>query len=483
MLTDREAGVLRDRLYRELTKRRKRITMLENYREGRHPLPQGITHGTGGRTAEMRRVFEQLLKESRSNWCGMVVDAVDERLAVDGFRFGGEQESAADVWTIWQANHLDAESLLVQGCALSTGQAYVTVWPGERPGDFPVITPEHPCEVIVAYAPGTRRTRRAALKVWADDDGYLNANLYEPDVLWKWRSARSSTGFSGQFWAGDRVQWVPRELEDEAWPLANLLGSVPVVEFSANPRLAPSPYGGGVAEFEEALDIQDRINETVFGRLLAMHFSAFRQKWATGLEVPKDEQGKAVEPYKTAVQKLWTAKNKDVRFGEFAEHNLKNYLESAEADVQHLAAITKTPPHYLLGKMANLSGDALKAAETGLVSKVGRHQRFFGESWEEVARLGVAAQDPTDARALDVRAEVIWRDTESRSEAERVDALVKLSTIGVPREVLWGRIPGVTQTEVERWKAMAAEEAATAALAAITTAVPQEEAPAPEPVG
>ncbi|MEO6467491.1 MAG: phage portal protein, partial [Acidimicrobiia bacterium] len=257
-------------------------------------------------------------------------------------------------------------------------------------------------------------------------------------------------------------------------------GVVPVVEYTANPRLSPSPYGGGVAEFEQVIDIQNRINETVFGRLLAMHFSAFRQKWATGLDIPKDENGAPIEPFNAAVGKLWATASENVKFGEFGEHTLTNYLAAAEADVQHLAAISKTPPHYLLGKMINISGDALKAAETGLVSKCSRHKRFFGESHEEVARLMVKAWQPDDPRSLDVTCETIWRDTESRSEAERVDALVKLASIGVPREVLWERIPGVTQTEIARWKNMAAEEAAVQALATITSNVAQEP---PVPVG
>lgn len=454
MLTRSQAEQLRDRLLKELSARAKRVGELECYRDGRHPLPEGLTQARGRKAQEMRKLFERLLKESRSNWCGLIVDAVDERLAVDGFRFGGQQQAAEDVWEIWQANQMDAESLLVQGSALSTGQAFVTVWPGRSPGDYPTITPEHPSEVIVAYQAGTRSQRRAALKSWTDDDGFRNVTLYEPGFLWKWQSSKRLTGFAGQFHAGE-LSWEPRQPADEQWPLPNVLGVVPVVEFAANPRLRPAPFGGGVAEFEGVIDIQDRLNETVFGRLLATHFSAYRQKWATGLEIPTDEEGRPIEPFDSAITKVWAASSTETKFGEFSEADLNNYLGAADADIQHMAAISRTPPHYLLGKMVNISGDALKAAETGLVSKCSRHKRFFGEAHEEVARLAIRAWKPDDVRAMDVRAEVIWRDTESRSEAERVDALVKLVSLGVPQEVLWARIPGVTQEEIRRWKDMA----------------------------
>ena len=63
--------------------------------------------------------------------------------------------------------------------------------------------------------------------------------------------------------------------------------------------------------------------------------------------------------------------------------------------------------------------------------------------------------------AADVGAEVVWRDFETRSEGQRVDALVKMRTLGVPLEVLWERW-GASPQEIERWKAIAATEAAQA---------------------
>jgi hypothetical protein len=112
-----------------------------------------------------------------------------------------------------------------------------------------------------------------------------------------------------------------------------------------------------------------------------------------------------------------------------------------------------------LGAMVNISGDALKAAESGLSSKAASRTRQYGESWERVMRLALAvAEDP---RAKERDSEVIWRDVETRTEGERVDALVKMATLGVPRAALWERW-GATPQEIERWQDMAFEEALTA---------------------
>ena len=53
---------------------------------------------------------------------------------------------------------------------------------------------------------------------------------------------------------------------------------------------------------------------------------------------------------------------------------------------------------------------------------------------------------------------MIWHDFETRSEGQRVDALVKMATLGVPTEVLWQKW-GATQQEIDRWRALAAREA------------------------
>ena len=123
-----------------------------------------------------------------------------------------------------------------------------------------------------------------------------------------------------------------------------------------------------------------------------------------------------------------TNENEGGRFGAFQESTLGGYLASVEQDVTMLAAITQTPAHYLTGHLVNLSADAIKAAETGLVAKVRRRSLHLGEGYEEAMRL--ALQLAGSPAAVDVSAEVIWADFETRSEGQRVDALVKMATLG-----------------------------------------------------
>jgi len=48
-------------------------------------------------------------------------------------------------------------------------------------------------------------------------------------------------------------------------------------------------------------------------------------------------------------------------------------------------------------------------------------------------------------------AETIWKDPEYRSEAEQVDAALKLRALEIPTKALWERI-GASQEEIKRWE-------------------------------
>ncbi len=72
---------------------------------------------------------------------------------------------------------------------------------------------------------------------------------------------------------------------------------------------------------------------------------------------------------------------------------IKSFVTGVEMLVQHIASQTKTPPHYFYLSGQFPSGESIKSAETGLVAKVLRKQRYFGEGWEEVVRLGFKVED------------------------------------------------------------------------------------------
>jgi hypothetical protein len=431
------------RLSAQLSSRREKIARYDRYYSGEHPLAFA--------TAKFRESFGGLFKELADNWCEVVVDAVEERLDVDGFRFGSEPEADKDAWEIWQRNQLDADSELTHCEALVTGYGYALVW---AEGDRPVITVESPQQCIVAHATGNRRRRAAGLKQWVDDDGYALAYVYLPDGIYRFRSAAKQDSQTDQP-QGELIAWQPHTPDDQEF-LANPSGLVTLVPFYNKPRL--SKPGVGISEIDKVIGVQNAVNKLVADLIIASEFGSFRQRWATGLTLDTDDKGNKINPFKNVSGAIWADESTDppATFGEFGETNLANIVKAIEMFVQHLASQSRTPPHYLSASADRLSGESIKAAETGLVAKTRRKMRYFGESWEEVIRLSFAMID--DPRSEVVDAETVWADPESRTESEHVDAVGKKQALNVPWQQLMEDLD-YTPQQIARMRAMRAQDA------------------------
>ena len=474
LLDIRRAEAMRKRLMEELDKRcrgvspspgvspRPGVTLLEKYFDGDHPLPDPPRAMDQEAFAEAKLLFRALSKMGKTNWVRMIARAVAERLIVLGFRFGDATTPDDDARRLWQGNHLDADSQLAHETTFSTGQAFGLVWPKVWPperGVIPEMTFEHPSEMIVAYAAGSRRRRIAALKRWTAEDGRIYATLYTPDWVFKWQTRSANAGYrviGDNIW-DQRIAQADLNVLGGPWPLPNPLEEVPVVEFAVNAGLRARPFGGGVAEFEPVLPIQDRINKTVFDRLVTGQSQAFRQRAVMGWEPPVDPETKLPDPravFRASQSSLWTFPDSETKAFEFSQADFTHFIKGHESDVNAMAAITQTPPHYLLGAMVNISGDAMAAAESGHVSKVESHAVVLGEPHEEFMRLGLKAYGSKSAD--DEESQVMWADVERRSWSMKIDGLTKLATLGVPQEELWAMVPGVTAIDVKRWKDMVA---------------------------
>jgi hypothetical protein len=433
------------RLEEKLHARQAEMQRLDRYYSGEHDLP----FLTRTHNAKLHDEFRLLLNDSRSNFMRLVVDAVEERLVVEGFRLSAETDTATDAksWDIWQANHLDADSQSAFADALIKGCSYLSVWAGERPDDYPVIAVEDPTQTIVAYVPGSNfRRRAAALKVWSNDQaGERRANVYLPDGIYKYRAAEGTYSE-----ASSEATW--EELPPGAEFVANPLGIVPIIPLRNRPRVLCE----GESEICDLIPIQNSINGLLFLLALAGYFGAHRQRWAIGLKIMEDRNGNPIEPFDVAIDRLWQAENPETKFGEFSQTALDGYIAAIEQKVLHIAVASRTPRHYLIQDGQSPSGDALRSAESGLVKKVERKQRPFGEGLEEAIRLARRFAGEQDAP---VDSEIVWADPQTLTMAEITDAVIKQYQAGlIPTDKALEQL-GYTQTEIRRLMAQRAQEA------------------------
>lgn len=402
------------RLGKRLEEDRGRLDRLDAYWRGSHPLPFG--------NRKMREAYRRFQKMARTNFMLLVAESVIERLRVVGFRAGGDESVKADkkAWGWWQDNDLDSASGLVHRAAVVMSRSYVIVGPNPEDASAPLVTGEDPRQVIHEEDPRNRRRLLAALKTWWDDvEQCHEAMVYLPDSVHSYRAKRKLKDTDSTLWMAS--QWEADNDGDE--PATNPLGEVPVIPFRNRPDLC----GNTLGEFEDVCDIQDRINTQVLDRMVISTMQAYRQRYATGVDAT-DEDGNPSLGFDPGADLLWAVPDDKAKFGDFNAVDLAGVLRAVESDVQHAAAITRTPPHYLIGSIVNASGEALTAAETGLVSKVVERSLEFGASWEQVYRLAgklIGEDVPTDA-------EVIWANPQFRTLTEKAAASVQLVAAGVP---------------------------------------------------
>jgi len=438
------------RLHKGLANRNHANELFDAYYRGDHPLPW--------LPSQAHAEFRRILRMTRSNYMGLVIDATAERLAVEGFRLPGTDDSDDDTWRLWQGNDLDGDSDKGILESLIHGTAYTLTQPNDTP--MPDIWIEHPSQAIVEYVPGSNRRKRAAgLKLWVDDwTGRLAATLFLPDWVWKFDTAMPKHGV-----IAESVIWAPRSVPGEDWPARNTLGAVPLVELANNPRL----LSGGVSEISDVIDVQDRINKTMADRLITQDFGAFPQKWATGYP-EEDSDGNPVQPIDIGRDRIVATDIAETKFGQWESAPLDPYSNAKREDVKDIASRTRTPAQYLLGEMSNVNGETLKASESGLVSKVRQRMRSFSEGFEETMRL---ARQAAGLPVPDEGMETIWRNPEFRTEGEITDAAVKQLASGLRDMRAAREFLGMSQTEIDLIEGREATTGLDATLARITRPV------------
>lgn len=458
MLDEAACIALADRIHSEHVGERQDLDVLRRYVTGKQPMPMVIPRDAPVEVREMARI-------SRINLIAIVVKALVESLYLDSFRapdlpdieIDGEGEPGppaddplGEVWNAWQANKLDRGQGGLYRAVFTYGFAYVAVTPGKP---YPVIRAVSPRRMMAMYADGADypecalEKRRNGFRLMDDEGVY--------DLM---RNAEGKWAMLGE-------------------PRKHGLGYCPVIRYTADDDLdlddepealdGWNSVRGGIAnttrivagEVAPLMTLQDQADFTTFTLKGAEWYTAFRQRWIVGW-TPESRTQKIA----TGASQLWAFDENadDIRIGEFGQTVLDGYLRSRQETLKYGATLSQTPVHELIGELVNLSAEALAAAEAGRDRKVMLAKTCLGEAHE------MTAQTVGDYMGLDIPddTESVWRDTSARAFGAVVDGLGKLAQmLGVPQEALWDRIPGVSRTDIKKWKELAANGDAMAQLA------------------
>lgn len=386
--------------------------------------------------------LKHLARLSVKNVLGLIRDSFAQNLSVSGYHNASAEENAP-AWRLWQTNRMDARQAEAYRAALTYGVSYCSVTPTEAGG--PQFRVRSPRQMFAVYEdPQVDEWPLYALETWVDtsETKYRRRGLlYDSEATYPvdlGELPRRPT-VSGEDRLTDAARRGvqasvldgPRPHDAQVCPVARFI----------NARDAEDLI---VGEIEPLLTLQVAINSVNFDRLVVSRFGAFPQRYIIGWT------SDAATVLKASMSRVWTFDDDkdDVSVGSLPAAAVEPYNALLEEMLEHVAMVAQISPAQVTGKMINLSAEALAAAEAQQQRKLWDKRDSFGETWEQVLRLGSLLDDDMDT-AADESAEVQWRDTEARSFGAVVDGVTKLAAAGVPIDALLTQVPGLSQQQIQ----------------------------------
>lgn len=477
VLTPEEAAEKLNWLEITRTSRAQEAVELKAFFRGEQPLKYASPEWA----AEHRAKYQDF----SDNWCEVVANSNAERINLIGFRLpagsskvspkSGMTRAEKLLWDAWQRAGMEEGSNQGTLESVVARRSYLYVWRTED--DEPVITFKPAESCIIQYDPVTGRDRWYGVITWDDLDAERQyAHLYTKTQVFQFWRQKLRMNVPGMMLEDGNVTLAGGWVYDDAGSGDNHLGLVPIVEFPNRPQLGHGPLSdiGGVKAMQEAINL---LWAYLF---VAADYASMPARVVMGQAPPKipllDDQGNKVGEQVIDINDLargrllWlTGQNASI--GQWEAAKLDTFTGVVETAVGHIASQTRTPAHYLMSKgMSNLSADALRAAEAGLVAKVKQTIAYFNFPMREAFRL-IALQlgDPKLADACRLGMPT-WGDSENRSEAQSADAMLKRSQAGYPFAYLLEEM-GKSPEEIDRILEMKQAQANADPLAAATAAM------------
>lgn len=405
-------------------------------------------------------------------WAQTGVDAIEERLRVQGFRMPGSNATSDDLWSIWQDNDLDDEQTHVHRDSLIARMGAVIVGPGD---DNPVITVESPRNITAAFDP-RQRAARAAYQEYLDvdptSDTYrrVRVALYLPDS-----TIHMTDTVNG---------WEVVDRDDHG------MGVVPVVPFMNN-----RGSGRGVGRSEITPAWRNTIDRACrAGVRLEVSSEFFAAPKMIILGAAESDFQKADGTPKTAWETyigrvLGLTPDPDTgdmpKVERFASEAPDGLIKVIDHQTKVMAGLTGLPPQYL-GIFSDgnpASADAIRMSDYRLKMKADRKTVTFGNCWEQVMRLAWLIRDgeiPDGA----TRIETDWASTGVPTPAADTDAVTKQIASGMLAPTSDVGLSRLGYTAVERSRIAAenrkqANQESSQALLSMLQTPPPADGPAP----
>jgi hypothetical protein len=361
---------------RDLRDRTAVYQQFTDYDRGFHPVMFS--------SRKFRRFYAEVLRRYRLNLCRPVIDAVAERLTIEGW----EGDQAQDWWQTHGVSLMNR----VHRPALRNGDAYVLVWPDRDMNGGTDQYRAHrllPNETSVIYSDDTEMPEYA-LKIWTEELDRQRfrqrLNIYYYDRVERY--VRQGTEQINYDFAG----YAPYT-DDEAGEVIEYGGLIrelgqdkllPVVHFAASRDL--TPYGTSM--LEDVVPIQDALNKHAIDILVTSESVAMPVRALLGFEVLENADGTTNAPdYDPRLDHFLTIPGEAVKLVQLDPASMDGLIKAKQEAITDIATVAGIHQSRLRDAGSIPSGEALRVVERPLVSQVRNLQQDFTEPWTDVARL------------------------------------------------------------------------------------------------
>lgn len=399
-------------------------------------------------------IMWELARKARTNYLPLLVRVFRQALRVEGYITSAPAEE--NPWRWWQANRMDARQVGLHDAALKYGVSYLQVLPGDQGPAARAFTPrrmvaDYQDPEVDEWPARTVHVEGGTHLVLTDEEAQYRFGIEDAAAV---RGIGGLPAMSRQF-GSDALTFIQADRHD--------VGVCPVVRYRDAFLLDGEEQFGIV---EPLMVVQERIDETGFGQLVAQYFAAFKQRAVIGW-VPESE----AQELKAGAARIWylDVDKNEVDIKELTETDLTRYIESGKGARRDFAAIGQIPAGDLgVDAISNISDATLAGLERAKNNRSGEIALAFGEGHEQTMRLFARIAGDAEA-AADWNSEIRWAEREARTWAGQIDGLTKL----VQSEILTAdtavtMVPGLTDQQVELARADARKARAAKNTAAIS---------------
>lgn len=406
---------------------------VDPYLRGEHPLPVASSSQT-------KTELEQLRTLAFTPYARLILNTSIQALNIKGVRVEGADDQPEAWKSFWLRNGMEARQIARWRSAVGYGHGYSTVLPGE------LGIKGEPGLVIRNYTPKTMTA--------------FYADSFDP------YPAVALNG-TQQFDERGQEYWLFEVFDDTHVHYAYVRdvmlmspGSLRIEYLESRPHGAPvtpvtyhTPLmdddGGSRGEIVPFLPIIQRLDQSVYDRLLIQRQAAWKVRTATGLEKPKGSGAQSKMMATLKAGDLLTSDSPNTTFGTLDASSMAEHLTTRDSDLKDLATSSQTPSWMLTGESSNVSSEATSAITSGYQQKIETYKRSLGLSSRREFELAGAMDErlAVEENSLEIR----WAEFRPYSLTQISDSLGKLAQqMEIDPTLLYEFIPFFSDEDVER---------------------------------